>query len=70
MIFLQASEVLQLVRFPTMNQHELCEVAKHPVVVGDLKVKVSLCIKLSSECNRLCYFKTHASPVLRNVEAC
>ncbi len=37
---MQASEVLQLVRFPTMDQQELCEAAKHPVVVGDPKVQV------------------------------
>ena len=38
----QASEVLQLVRFPTMDQQELCEAAKHPVVVGDPKVQVRM----------------------------
>ena len=39
---MQASEVLELVRFPTMSEHELCEAAKHPVVLKDSKVKVSL----------------------------
>jgi hypothetical protein len=38
----QASEVFQLVRFPTMDQQELCEAAKHPVVVGDPKVQVRM----------------------------
>ena len=38
----QASEVLQLVRFPTMDQQELCEAAKHPVVVEDPKVQVHM----------------------------
>lgn len=36
----QAFGVLQLVRFPTMDPQELCEAAKHPVVVGDPKCQV------------------------------
>ena len=36
----QAFGVLQLVRFPTMDPQELCEAAKHPVVVGDPNAQV------------------------------
>ncbi len=33
-------QVLQLVRFPTMSQAELCQVGDHPLVAGDPKVQV------------------------------
>lgn len=47
----QASEVLELVRFPTMSEHELCEAAKHPVVLKDSKVK-SLVVRALSCAHR------------------
>ena len=34
------AQVLQLVRFPTMSQAELCLVGDHPLVGGDPKVQV------------------------------
>ena len=33
-------QVLQLVRFPTMTQAELCQVGDHPLVAGDPLVQV------------------------------
>lgn len=35
-----AVQVLQLVRFPTMTQAELCQVGDHPLVAGDPLVQV------------------------------
>ena len=39
-------QVLQLVRFPTMTQAELCQVGDHPLVAGDALVQVR-CLPLS-----------------------
>ncbi len=33
-------QVLQQVRFPTMTQAELCQVADHPMVAGDPLIQV------------------------------
>lgn len=37
---MRCAQVLRLVRFPTMNQAELCQVGDHPLVSGDPKVQV------------------------------
>lgn len=34
------AQVLQQVRFPTMTQAELCQVADHPMVAGDPLIQV------------------------------
>ncbi|EIE18689.1 hypothetical protein COCSUDRAFT_60000 [Coccomyxa subellipsoidea C-169] len=46
-----AAQVLQLVRFPTMTQAELCQVGDHPLVAGDPLVQEMLLRAFIHVCN-------------------